>query len=83
MRTLEHNAIVEMFRDTPELSPHLLAILFHVDVPPHASASVVESALDQLIPVEFRADLVIELRDAGGVLVLAIVLEVQRDDDPD
>jgi hypothetical protein len=83
MPTLEHNAIVEMFRETPELAPHFLAILFHVDVPKHASVAVVESALDQLIPVEFRADLVIELRDANGVLVLAIVLEVQRDEDPD
>ncbi len=83
MPTLEHNAIVEMFREHPALAPHLLAILFHVDVPPHASASVVESALDQLIPVEFRADLVIELRAVSGGLVLAIVLEVQRDVDPD
>jgi hypothetical protein len=83
MPTLEHNAIVEMFRENPELAPHLLALLFHVDVPPHASVVVVESSLDQLIPVEFRADLVLELRDANGVLVLAIVLEVQRDKDPD
>jgi hypothetical protein len=33
--------------------------------------------------VEFRADLVIELRNADGALVLVIVLEVQRDEDPD
>ncbi len=83
MPTLEHNALVEMFRENPELAPHFLALLFHVDVPPHASVMVVESSLDQLIPVEFRADLVIELRDAKGMLVLAIVLEVQRDEDPD
>ena len=83
MPTFEHNALVEMFRDNPELAPHLLALLFHVDVPPHASVGVVESSLDQLIPVEFRADLVLELRDANGALVLAIVIEVQRDKDPD
>jgi hypothetical protein len=83
MPTLEHNALVEMFRETPELAPHLLATLFHIDVPAHASTKVVESALDQLVPVEFRADLVIELRDAKGTVVLAIVLEVQRDEDPD
>ena len=83
MPTLEHNALVEMFRETPGLAPHSLAILFHVDVPLHASVAVVESALDQLLPVEFRADLVLELRDASGVLVLAIVLEVQREEDPD
>ncbi|MGK4004003.1 hypothetical protein WMF31_15325 [Sorangium sp. So ce1036] len=83
MPTLEHNALVEMFRGRPELAPHVLATLFHVEVPPHASVAVVESSLDQLIPAEFRADLVLELRDANGALVLAIVLEVQRDVDPD
>ncbi|WP_437314118.1 hypothetical protein [Sorangium sp. So ce385] len=82
MPTLEHNALVEMFRDQPALAPRLLATLFHVEVPPHVSAAVVESSLDQLIPVEFRADLVLELRDASGTLVLAIVIEVQRDMDP-
>jgi hypothetical protein len=83
MPTFEHNALVEMFRENPELAPHFLALLFHVDVPPHASVGVVEASLDQLIPVEFRADLVLELRDASGAVVLAIVLEVQRDKDPD
>ncbi|XXX72382.1 hypothetical protein WMF30_32520 [Sorangium sp. So ce134] len=83
MPTLEHNALVEMFREHPALAPRLLATLFHVEVPPYASVGVVESSLDQLIPVEFRADLVLELRDASGARVLAIVLEVQRDVDPD
>ncbi|WP_437670633.1 hypothetical protein [Sorangium sp. So ce131] len=83
MPTLEHNALVEMFRETPELAPRFLVTLFHVDVPQHASVAVVESSLDQLIPVEFRADLVLELRDANGTLVLAIVVEIQRDEDPD
>ncbi|WP_437603024.1 hypothetical protein WMF28_15485 [Sorangium sp. So ce590] len=83
MPTLEHNGIVEMFRENPELAPHFMTTLFHVDVPPHASAAVVESSLDQLLPVEFRADLVLELRDAAGALVLAIVVEVQREEDRD
>jgi hypothetical protein len=82
MPTLEHNGFVEMFRDNPSLAPHFLDILFHVPVPPYASVGVVEAALDQLIPVEFRADLVLELRDASGALVLAIVFEVQREQDP-
>ncbi|MGK4005243.1 hypothetical protein WMF31_21620 [Sorangium sp. So ce1036] len=83
MPTLEHNALVEMFRERPELAPHVLATLFHVEVPPHASVAVAESSLDQLVPAELRADLVLELRDAKGALVLAIVLEVQRNVDPD
>jgi len=83
MPTLEHNAIVDMFRERPELAPHLLTLLFQVDVPPHESVTVVESSLDQLIPVEFRADLVLEVRGANGARVLAIVVEVQREKDPD
>jgi hypothetical protein len=83
MPTLEHNAIIEMFRENPALAPHFLATLFHADMPAPATTKVVESALDQLVPVEFRADLVLELRDAEGRIVLAIVLEVQRDEDPD
>jgi len=83
MPSLEHNSLTEMFRENPSLAPHFLQILFHIEVPPHTSVAVVESSLDQLIPIEFRADLVIELRDAIGALVLAIVFEAQRDIDPD
>jgi hypothetical protein len=35
------------------------------------------------LTVELRADLVLDLRNAAGRAVLAIVLEVQRDEDPD
>jgi hypothetical protein len=64
------------------VAPHFLATVFHKDVPPHASTRVADSALDQLIPVEFRADLVLELLDATGKVVLAFVLEAQREKKP-
>jgi hypothetical protein len=83
MPTLEHGSLIEMFRKNPDIAPHFLETLFGLQVPAYASIGVVESTLDQMIPVEFRADLVLELRDLVGMLVLAIVLEVQRDDDPD
>lgn len=83
MPTLEHNGIVEMFRDNPDLVPHLLAKLFHAEVPAHATVEVAESALDQLLPVELRADLVLDLRDEAGNTALAVILEVQRGRDPD
>ncbi|MFO0756316.1 MAG: hypothetical protein U0359_07475 [Byssovorax sp.] len=41
-----------------------------------------DTTLDQLIPVEFRADLVLELRDAADKVVLAIVLESQLEKKP-
>ena len=82
MPTLEHNGLIEMFRENPSLAPHFLNLLFHVDVPPHVSVRVADTALDQLIPVEFRADLVLELRDDEDQVVFAIVLEAQRDQEP-
>ena len=82
MPGIEHNAIVAMFRENPALAPHLLTTVFHRDLPPHASVRVADSGLDQLIPVEFRADLVLELLDDKGSVILAIVLEAQRDKDP-
>jgi hypothetical protein len=83
MPTLEHNGFVDMFRENPSLAPRFVATLFHLEVPAYTSVAVVESALDQLIPVEFRADLVLELRNASGARLLAIVLEVQREKDAD
>jgi hypothetical protein len=82
MPTLEHGAIVEMFRENPALAVHLLATVFHRDVPPHAAVRVADSGLDQLIPVEFRADLVLEVLDGEGKVLLALVVEVQRDRTP-
>ena len=83
MPTLEHDGIVDMFRDNPSLAPHLIEKLFHLTLPAHASVKVAESSLDQMLPIEFRADLVVELLNENGKPVLLIVLEMQRDEDPD
>ncbi len=82
MPTLEHNGLIELFRENPPLAPHLVEMLFPLKLPPYTTVAVVEAALDQLIPVELRADLVLELRDDQGALVLAIILELQREKDP-
>ncbi len=82
MPSIEHNGLVEMFRENPELAATMLERLFGVAVPPHVSARVVEGALDQLLPIEFRADLVIEFPDATGRVVLVAALEAQLDEDP-
>lgn len=83
MPTIEHNGVIDMFRENPPLAPHVLEVLFDVLIPPHTQVTVGEATTDQLAPIEFRADLVIELRDQHGKVVLAIVFEMQRDKDPD
>jgi hypothetical protein len=52
MPTLEHNAFVDLFRENPSLAAHLLTLLFHVDVPPHASAAVGEALRACLGPLD-------------------------------
>ncbi len=81
MPSLEHNAIVSLFRDNPPLAPHVVETLFGMTVPVHSSVAVVESSLDELVPVEFRADLVLELRDKLGARMMSCIIEVQRDVD--
>jgi hypothetical protein len=80
--TLEHNGLVEMFRENPPLAAHFLGLLFHLEVPRHVATRVADATLDQLIPIEFRADLVLELLDEAESVVFAIVLEAQRDTKP-
>jgi hypothetical protein len=82
MPTTEHNALVDLFRDNPNLAARLLGAVFNRDVPPHVAARVADSNLGQLAPVEFHADLVVELLDGAGNVVLAVILEVQREKDP-
>ena len=83
MPTLEHNGIVDMFRRNPPLAPRLVESLLHCSVPPHATVSVADSTLDQMVPVEFQADLVLDLRDSGNDVVLSFLVEAQRAVDPD
>jgi len=83
MPSLEHDALVDMFRGNPPLAAHLLESLFHVDLPRYTSVAVAESSLDSLVPVAFQADLVLELRDASTALAMSIILEVQRAKDPE
>jgi hypothetical protein len=77
--TLEHNGLIEMFRANPPLAAHFLTLLFGLNVPKHATTRVADTNFDQLIPIEFRADLVLELLDKNKKVVFAIVLEAQRD----
>ncbi|EYF07905.1 hypothetical protein [Chondromyces apiculatus] len=81
MPSLEHNALVQLFRDRPTLVPRLLAELLGMEIPEGAAVSVVEAGLDQLLPIEYRADLVVEVRAPDGALVLAVVVEVQLAED--
>lgn len=81
MPSLEHQALVDMFRDHPTLVVDLLRVL-GVDIPSYVTITCADPVLGQLKPTTLTADLVLELCDATGRPLLAVILEAQlRPDD--
>ncbi|MCC5580233.1 hypothetical protein IMZ11_31865 [Microtetraspora sp. AC03309] len=87
MPTIQHEAIVRLFYERPQLAAELLAESLHVRLPDYDHAAVESGDLTEVTPAELRADSVIvlsrERADARPEPVLAVVVEVQRDRDPD
>lgn len=76
MPSLAHEALVDMFRDNPALIVDLLRAI-HIVIPQYAAIKLADAALGEIKPTTLAADLVLELCDAAGDPVLAVVLEVQ------
>lgn len=87
MPTLLHESLVNMFRMSPEFAADVLATALGVSIPAHDRAAVTSADLSELLSVEFRADVVVELwaRGADGKerRVLAIITESQLAIDAD
>jgi hypothetical protein len=76
-----HETLVEMFRDRPELAAEVLAGPLCVPVPPYREARLSPTDLTELVPTEYRADLVVTFTN-GNSVVLAVVIEAQLRADP-
>jgi len=84
MPSLPHDAVLALFRHRPSLAPELLRDTLHVPVAAFDSVRVAEADVTQLIPTEFRADMVLLLEPTGGGHPSgALVIEIQRDTDSD
>jgi hypothetical protein len=70
-----HEALLELFRNRPELAPELLREALHMELPAYTEIRVESADFSQLAPTEYHADLVVLLVE--GVPVLGIVVEVQ------
>lgn len=70
-----HESHLFLFRNQPELAPHLIRGALGVSLPAYAEARMISADLTEVQPAEYRADMVIELwKDAP---VYGIVVEVQ------
>jgi len=80
MPSLQHESLLLLFRNRPELAPELLRDALHVALPVYSEVRLESAELTDLNPAEYRADLVVLLVD--GKPVLGIVVEVQLSPDP-
>jgi hypothetical protein len=74
MISMKHEGLVQLFRNRPLLAPELLKVL-EVKLPSFTEARVESAEFNQVVPTEYRADMVVLLLD--GKPVFAIVVEVQ------
>jgi len=70
-----HEMLLLLFRNRPALAPELLREALHIELPAYSEVWLESADLTDVVPTEYRADLVVLLVD--GRPVLGIVVEVQ------
>lgn len=75
MPSMLHEALVLLFRNRPELAPELVRDVLGMELPAYSEVRIDSAELTDVIPAEYRADLVVLLVD--GKPVFAIIVEVQ------
>lgn len=81
MPSLLHEGLLLLIRDQPELVATLLRTLLGVEVPRFTEARMAETALHELVPVEYFADAVVLLQLAERP-VYGVIIEAQLQPDP-
>ena len=79
MPSFQHEGLVQLFRNCPELIARLLRDVLKIPVPDHAEIRVEDSDLSQVLPAKFTADIVLRFHDGRPVFVA--VGEMQLDID--
>jgi len=70
-----HEMLLVLFRNRPALAPELLREVLGLELPAYSEVRLECAELTDVVPAEYRADLVVLLVD--GKPVLGIVVEVQ------
>lgn len=76
MPSMQHEVLVELFKNRPSLAAELLHEVFGETIPPYDEATVASANVTEIQPAEYRADLVVKL-SRYGVVVFITVVEVQ------
>jgi hypothetical protein len=81
MVSLLHEGVIKLVRDCPSFAADLLGQLLHIDVPGFREARLADATLNELVPVEYRADAVVVFTEDKPVFGAIVEAQLQRDDD--
>lgn len=80
MPSLDHESLIQLFRNQPELAAQLLREALHLELPAYTEARLASSDLTEVVPTEFRADAVVLLVDGKPVLGVIVEAQLSRDE---
>jgi hypothetical protein len=80
MPSLLHETLIELVREKPRFAADLLRLQVKVEVPDFAEARLAEATLNELIPVEYRADAVVVFGNPQPVFGVILEAQLQPDE---
>ena len=79
MPSLTHEVVLELLRNQPDLLPTLLQHIGHPEVPPDAIVRVGAADANLMVPVEYRADMVLLVGEPDPTIVFVIEAQLGID----
>ncbi|ADO67949.1 hypothetical protein [Stigmatella aurantiaca] len=81
MASMQHEGLLLLFRHRPTLAPELLRDALGFSLPPWSEARVESAELTEVVPTEYRADLVVLLLEGKPVFAMVVEVQLARDED--
>jgi hypothetical protein len=79
--SLQHESLLLLFRNRPELAPQLLGEVLGLTLPRWTEARVESAELSQVVPTEYRADLVVLFLEGKPCFAIVVEVQLSRDED--
>lgn len=78
---MQHEGLLLLFRNRPTLAPELLRDALGLTLPAWSEARVESAELTEVVPTEYRADLVVLLLEDKPVFAIVVEVQLSRDED--
>jgi hypothetical protein len=81
MASMLHEGLLALFRNRPALAPELLQGGLGLTLPAWSEARLGSAEFTQVVPTEYRADLVVLLLDGQPIFAIVVEVQLSRDED--